>query len=126
MERKEKSKLQKELEVIEKNYGELENTRKRDVMLAQEEYEKLQKRHRVVTEERNIYLQQLQKMQTDLEEQHSRFDQKSDEYDLMEREYKKLQDKHRETLNNEYALQTAKEHLEASIRMMQEDVQRFN
>jgi hypothetical protein len=44
----------------------------------------------------------------------------------MEREYKKLQDKHRETLNNEYALQTAKEHLEASIRMMQEDVQRFN
>jgi chromosome segregation ATPase len=56
MERKEKSKLQKELEVIEKNYGELENTRKRDVMLAQEEYEKLQKRHRVVTEERNIYL----------------------------------------------------------------------
>lgn len=65
-------------------------------------------------------------MQTDLEDQHSRFDQKSDEYDLMEREYKKLQDKHRETLNNEYALQTAKEHLEASIRMMQEDVQRFN
>ncbi len=126
MERKEKSKLQKELEVIEKNYGELENTRKRDVMLAQEEYEKLQKRHRVVTEERNIYLQQLQKMQTDLEEVHSRLDQKSDEYDLMEREYKKLQDKHRETLNNEYSLQTAKEHLEASIRMMQDDVQRFN
>ncbi len=40
----------------------------------------------------------------------------------MEREYKKLQDKHRETLNNEYALQTAKEHLEASMRLMQEDV----
>lgn len=59
MERKEKSKLQKELEVIEKNYAELENTRKRDIMIAQEEYEKLQKRHRTVTEERNIYLQKL-------------------------------------------------------------------
>ena len=34
MERKEKSKLQKELEVIEKNYAELENTRKRDIMIA--------------------------------------------------------------------------------------------
>ena len=34
MERKEKSKLQKELEVIEKNYAELENTRKRDIMMA--------------------------------------------------------------------------------------------
>jgi len=34
MERKEKSKLQKELEVIEKNFAELENTRKRDIMIA--------------------------------------------------------------------------------------------
>jgi hypothetical protein len=61
-------------------------------------------------------------MQADLDDLHSRLEQKSDEYELMEREYKKLQEKHRETLNNEYALQTAKEHLEASIRMMQEDV----
>jgi hypothetical protein len=61
-------------------------------------------------------------MQADLDDLHSRLEQKSDEYELMEREYKKLQEKHRETLNNEYALQTAKEHLEASMRMMQEDV----
>jgi hypothetical protein len=61
-------------------------------------------------------------MQADLDDVHSRLEQKSDEYELMEREYKKLQEKHRETLNNEYALQTAKEHLEASMRLMQEDV----
>ena len=61
-------------------------------------------------------------MQADLDDLHSRLEQKSDEYELMEREYKKLQEKHRETLNNEYALQTAKEHLEASMRLMQEDV----
>ena len=61
-------------------------------------------------------------MQADLDDLHSRLEHKSDEYELMEREYKKLQEKHRETLNNEYALQTAKEHLEASMRMMQEDV----
>jgi uncharacterized protein YhdP len=29
-------------------------------------------------------------------------------------------------LNSEYALQTAKEHLEASMRVMQEDVQRMS
>ena len=61
-------------------------------------------------------------MQADLDDVHSRLEQKSDEYEHMEREYKKLQEKHRETLNNEYALQTAKEHLEASMRLMQEDV----
>lgn len=43
---------------------------------------------------------------------------------MLEKEYKKLQDKHRETMNNEYALQTAKEHLEASMLMMQQDIQR--
>ena len=56
----------------------------------------------------------------------SKLEQKQDEFDLMEREYKKVQEKHRETLNNEYNLQTAKEHLEASMRVMQEDIQRLN
>lgn len=55
-----------------------------------------------------------------------RLESKSDEFDLIEREYKKLQEKHRDTLNNEYNLQTAKEHLEASMRLMQEQQQRIN
>lgn len=41
MERKEKSKLQKELEILEKNYMELEQQRKADIIASQEEYEKL-------------------------------------------------------------------------------------
>lgn len=62
LERKEKSKLQREMETIEKNYQELENQRKREALLQQEEYEKLQKKHRVITEERNIYLNKLQQV----------------------------------------------------------------
>lgn len=62
MERKEKSKLQKELEIIEKNYAELEHQRKRETIAQQEEYEKLQKKHRVISEERNIYLQKLHQL----------------------------------------------------------------
>ena len=121
-ERKEKSKLQRELETIEKNYTELEHQRKKDVFSHSEEYEKLQKKHRVISEERNIYLQKLQQMQVDMDDVKNRLEQKQDEFELMEREYKKLQEKHRETLNSEYNLQTAKEHLEASMRVMQEDV----
>jgi hypothetical protein len=45
---------------------------------------------------------------------------------MVEREYKKLQEKHRETLNSEYNLRTAKEHLETSIRVLQEDFQKMN
>jgi len=32
------------------------------------------------------------------------FDSKNDEFDMIEREYKKLQEKHRDVLNNEYNL----------------------
>lgn len=110
------------METIEKNYTELEHQRKKDVFSHSEEYEKLQKKHRVISEERNIYLQKLQQMQVDMDDVKNRLEQKQDEFELMEREYKKLQEKHRETLNSEYNLQTAKEHLEASMRVMQEDV----
>jgi chromosome segregation ATPase len=60
-----------------------------------------------------------------MDELRGRLEAKTDEFEMLEKEYKKLQDKHRETMNNEYALQTAKEHLEASMLMMQQDVQRL-
>lgn len=79
----------------------------------------------MISEERLIYLQKLQAQQMDMDELRGRLEAKVDEFEMLEKEYKKLQDKHRETMNNEYALQTAKEHLEASMLMMQQDVQRI-
>lgn len=99
LERKEKSKLQREMETVEKNYQELENQRKREGMVQQEEYEKLQKKHRVITEERNIYLGKLQQVQVEIDELKSRLEAKNDEFELMEREYKKLQERHRDASN---------------------------
>lgn len=79
----------------------------------------------MISEERLIYLQKLQAQQMDMDEVRGRLEAKVDEFEMLEKEYKKLQDKHRETMNSEYALQTAKEHLEASMLMMQQDVQRI-
>lgn len=45
------------------------------------------------------------------------FHAKTDELDMIEKEYKKLQEKHRELLNSEFNLQTAKDHLETSVRV---------
>lgn len=42
-----------------------------------------------------------------------------DEYDMIDKEYKRLQDKHRELLNNEAELVRVKEHLEESVKMLQ-------
>ena len=79
----------------------------------------------MISEERLIYLQKLQAQQMDMDELRGRLEAKIDEFEMLEKEYKKLQDKHRETMNSEYGLQTAKEHLEASMLMMQQDVQRI-
>ena len=122
--RKEMSKLQKEMEVLEQNYMEMEQQKKQQAVLMQEEYEQLQKKHRVITEERAIYLQKVQELERELEDNRQTLDRKGDECALVEREYKKLQDKHRDTLASEYSLSTAKEHLETSMRVLQDDYQR--
>jgi predicted transcriptional regulator len=59
-------------------------------MVQNEEYEKLQKKYRVVSEERDIYLKKLNAMQGELDEVRLRLEQKVDEFELLEREYKKL------------------------------------
>lgn len=38
-----------------------------------------------------------------------------DEYGILEKEYKKLSENHRDTMTNEYNLTLAKDHLEATI-----------
>ena len=53
-----------------------------------------------------------------------RLEAKGDEFELVDREYKKLQERHREASNAQYNLQTAKEHLEQSVRVLQEDLQK--
>ncbi len=90
------------MEVLERNYAELEETRKRENMIKEEEYEKLQRKHRVVNEERAIYLAKLQEIDKEMAEMRDRAEQKNDEFEMIDREYKKLQDKHRDAINNEY------------------------
>lgn len=84
-------------------------------MTQQEEYESLQKKHRVLTEERNIYLQKTQELQRECEDVKNSLMNVKDEYDILEKEYKKLSEKHRDTMTNEYNLALSKDHLEASI-----------
>ena len=45
---------------------------------------------------------------------------------MIEREYKKLQEKHRDVLNSEYNLQTARDHLEISVKIAHEELHKIN
>ena len=62
----------------------------------------------------------------DVDDNGKKLECRNDEFDMMEREHHKLQEKHREVLQSEYNLATAKEHLEASLRVAQDEVNKFN
>jgi hypothetical protein len=57
-------------------------------------------------------LDKLQKFETEDDQYRLKYEAKVDECEVGEREYHKLQEKHRDLLNSEYQLQTVKEHLE--------------
>ena len=65
-------------------------------------------------------------MQGELEDLKKTHQAKVDELDMIEREYKKLQEKHRDVLNNEYNLQNVRDHLEVSVKISQEELQKVN
>ena len=54
-ERKEKSKLQKDYENLERNFMDLDQQRKNDLQTAQAEFERVQRDYRVMQEERKMH-----------------------------------------------------------------------
>jgi predicted nuclease with TOPRIM domain len=72
---------------------------------------------RIAQEDRRNIQLRMNEMQAENEELRKRADGRSSDSDTIERELRKLQEKHRETMAMLYQLQTAKDHLEASIRV---------
>ncbi len=64
-------------------------------------------------------------IQAEYEDMRRRIESKHDDSDHYSRELAKLQDKHREVLAQLHTLQTAREHLEASLRLRDEQMQRI-
>lgn len=58
-----------------------------------------------------------QEIQYEHEAMRCQLERKNEDCDVFEREFRKLQDKHREALANEYKLATDRDHLEASLKV---------
>ncbi len=63
-------------------------------------------------------------MQAEYDDIRRRNESKNDDSDNYARELAKLQDKHREVLATMHTLQTAREHLEASLRLRDDQLNR--
>ena len=70
--------------------------------------------------------QKLGEFQSEYDFMRTNVDGKKDDTDAIDRELKKLQEKHRETIAQVHSLQTAREHLEVSVRLAQDELLRLN
>eukprot|EP00347_Sterkiella_histriomuscorum_P015883 403355323 len=125
-ERKDKSKLQKEIEVLQRQILDIESTKRSDLEKAQSEFERIQREYRIVQEEKRMSLAKLQEVQVEYEAYRRQFEQKRIEQEQYESELKKLQEKYREAMSQLYSLKNDKDHLERSLQVAQQEVNRFN
>lgn len=96
IERKEKTRIHKELETLEKNYMELTHQRKADLSIKQNEIDNLNKVILQLEESKTKNMMQIDSYEVEIRELKKKYAVKSDQYDVFEKEYQKLQDKFRD------------------------------
>ena len=96
IERKEKTRIHKELETLEKNYQELQHQRKADVSIANAEKMAALKQVSDLEEARTKHLLQIDSLEQTVREQRKKLNAKSDGYESLEKEHGKLVEKLRD------------------------------
>lgn len=72
-------------------------------------------------EEKRIAVQRLAEFQREYDQMKAKTDGRRDGQEAVERELKKTQEKYREAMTLVHGLQTSRDHLEASVRIAQEE-----
>ena len=117
IERKEKTRIHKELETLEKNYMELSHQRKADLSIKQNEVDNLNKVILQLEESKTKNALQIDGYEVEIREFKKKLAVKTDQYEVLEKEYQKLQEKHRDAQNNEFNLSTLKEQQDATVKI---------
>ena len=125
IERKEKTRIHKELETLEKNYMELSHSRKADLQIKQNEIDNLNKVLAQYEESKQKINQQVDLFENEIRELKKKLVVKSDQFDVLEKEYSKLQEKCRDSQNQEFNLSTQKEHQDATLKIQEDQIQKL-
>ena len=99
MELKEKSKLQKEMEILDKNYTELEQTRKHEIAICKTDFDRANKENIAMNEEKRTLRDKMSQITIEHEKLKGQHQQKCDRYDLLERDHKQHQEHQRDIVN---------------------------
>jgi chromosome segregation ATPase len=87
--------------------------------------ERILRECRIAQEEKRMLQLKLSELEKEFELIRGRADGKKDDSEALERELRKLQERHRETIAQVHALSTVKDHLEASVRQAQDQLQQL-
>jgi chromosome segregation ATPase len=110
IERKEKTRIHKELETLERNYMELTHQRKADLQIKQNEIENLNKVLSQLEEQKSSLTKKTDYLEGESRDLKKKLMLKGDQFEMLEKEFAKLQDKLRDVQNHEFNLSTMKEH----------------
>ena len=122
IERKEKTRIHKELETLEKNYMELAHQRKADVSIKQNEVDNLNKVIQQLEESKTKNMMQIDTYEVELRELKKKLAAKLDQHEVLEKEYQKLQEKYRDAQNVEFNLSTLKEQQDATVKIQEDQL----
>lgn len=109
MERKEQTRIHKELEALERNYLELSHKSKSDLQIKNNEIENLRKALETAEEAKVKVTKSADLYEMEIREVKKKMNNKQDQLEVLEKEYQKLQEKYRESQNHEFNLSTIKE-----------------
>jgi chromosome segregation ATPase len=122
IERKEKTRIHKELDTLEKNYMELTHQRKADLTIKQNEIENLNKVLAQLEEQKTVLSKKADALEGENRDFKKKLILKGDQFEMLEKEFAKLQDKLRDVQNHEFNLSTAKEHQDATLKIQEDQI----
>lgn len=125
MDRKEKSRIHKELETLERNYADLTHQSKADMQIKKNEIDNLNKVLAQFEDDKSKYVSQISNLENQLRETKKKLVIKEDQVEVLEKEFAKLQEKFRESQNIEFNLSTQKEHQDATVKIQEDQIQKL-
>lgn len=125
IDRKEKTRLQREMDTLQRNFNDLDQQRRREIESLKDELKQLSQESKRNAELKDIAMHREQEVTRNFEDLNKRLTGKQLEFDSLTKDYNHLQQQLRSLMSSEGNLLTEKEKLEAQKKMSGEEARQM-
>lgn len=126
IERKEKTRLQREMDTLQRNFTDLDQQRRREIESLKEELKACQTEAKKTAEQRDGLLHNQREATRNFDEVNKRLANKQSEFDSLQKDFSMMQQQMRSLMSSEGNLMTEKEKLEAQKKMSGEEAKQMH